>query len=158
MKNALDELMPPPEQARVVEAVRKAEASTSGQIKVHVEPSCRGTALERARSLFASLGLTRTRQRNAVLIYVAPRDRTFAIVGDDGIHGVGGDDLWQRAAAAMKAGLGSGSLADGLLAAVAEVGAVLAREFPPQAGQHDNELSDEISRGPDDGAGAVGKP
>jgi len=146
MAGALDELLGAAEQERVVAAVREAERRTSGQIKVHLEPRCRGDAFDRARTLFGSLGLHATRRRNAVLVYVAPRDRKFAILGDEGIHAVAGDALWARAAAAMKAGIAAGSLGDGLCAAVGEVGAALAREFPPDAGG-DNELPDEISVG-----------
>ena len=155
MAGALDELLGAAEQERVVAAVREAERRTSGQVKVHLEPRCRGDAFARARALFDSLGLAATRRRNAVLLYVAPGDKKFAILGDQGIHAVAGDALWNRAAAALKAGIAAGSLGDGLCAAIAEVGAALAREFPPEAGGA-NELPDDISVGGGTGGDPAG--
>lgn len=154
MAASLDQLLPRAAQAQVVAAIAAAEARTSGQIKVHVEASCGGDALARATALLHSLGLTATRHRNAVLVYLAPRDRKFAIVGDEGIHARGGAPLWERARAAMAEGLGRGSLGDGLVAAVAAVGAALAAEFPPEPGAG-NPISDDFSSAEGEGAPAA---
>jgi uncharacterized membrane protein len=46
----------------------------------------------------------------------------------------------------MRAAFTRGALGDGLVAAIAEVGAVLGAEFPPEAGDA-NEIPDTISGG-----------
>ena len=140
----LDELLPPADQQRVIDAVGRAERHTSGEIKVHIEERCAGDAIERARSVFDRLGLQRTRERNGVLVYVAVADRKFAIVGDQGIHAATGDAFWHGAAGKMKVALTSGSLGDGLVAAIAAVGETLAQLFPARR-HDDNQLSNEIS-------------
>ena len=147
MARRLDELLPSADQARVVAAISAAEARTSGQIKVHIDLRCAGDPLARARRLFTELGLTKTTHHNAVLIYVAPSDRKFALVGDSGIHGRGGVPLWARAAAAMREAFVRGALGEGLVAAIGEVGEALGREFPRQ-GSDGNEIPDAISSGP----------
>jgi uncharacterized membrane protein len=148
---ALDQLLPPAEQARVITAIQAAERATSGEIKVHVERACPGKdAMARARALFQSLGLTRTRERNGVLVYVAIDDRLAAILGDQGIHAEVGETFWQEALDRMREGFRRGAFGDGLVGAVEAVGARLARRFPPRKDDV-NELSDEISTddGPD---------
>ncbi len=146
MARSLDTLVAPADQARVVDAIRRAEARTSGEVKVHVEARCPGgDPFARARALFAHLGLEKTRERNGVLIYVAVDDRRFAILGDAGIHdAVGGQPFWEGAATKMRAAFVRGALADGLLAAIDEVGTQLAERFPHRADDV-NELSDDIS-------------
>jgi uncharacterized membrane protein len=145
MSRRLDRLLPPDDQRRVVEAIRAAEKTTSGEIKVHVEARCRGgDAYARAVALFGALGLTRTRERNAVLLYVATRDRRFAVLGDAGIHEEVGSQFWAEAIARMGESFGRGALGDGLCAAIAAIGARLAQRFPPRPDDK-NEIDDSIS-------------
>ena len=109
----------------------------------------RGTdALVRAREVFASLGMHRTRQRNGVLIYLALADRRLAIVGDDGIHARVGDDYWAALRDHMVTRLQQGQAGQGVLEAIAEAGQTLRRYFPREPGDTD-ELSDEVqAQGP----------
>jgi uncharacterized membrane protein len=145
MAAPLDQLIPPAEQTRIVDAIKAAELRTSGEIKVHIEARCPGgDAMKRAVELFARLGLERTRERNGVLIYVAARDRMFALRGDQGIHEEVGSQFWSEAAARMTDAFKAGRFADGVVGAVEAIGARLAQRFPPRADDQ-NELSDEIS-------------
>ena len=54
-------------------------------------------AIAAAQAQFAALGMDKTAERNGVLIYVAPRVRKFAIIGDAGVHTRCGDEFWQSA-------------------------------------------------------------
>ncbi len=132
-------------------AIVAAETATSGEIRVHVEPRVPrrrfarpGDPLERARDLFARLGLHRSEERNCVLIYLAVKDRRLAIVGDDGIHARVGDAYWIALRDRMVGDLRGRSLRDGIIAGVTDVGRVLAEHFPPgptpQVG-HDDDVS-----------------
>ena len=85
------------EQKLIAEAIRNAERRTSGEIRVFVESRCSYVnPLDRAVEIFISLKMDQTAERNAVLLYVATKDRQLAIFGDEGIHKkVGGRILGQ---------------------------------------------------------------
>ena len=63
-----------------------------------MESKCRFVdPLDRANEIFTNLEMEKTEQRNAVLVYVAIKDRQLAIFGDKGIHEKTGDDYWKDA-------------------------------------------------------------
>ena len=136
--------------AAIVDAVARAEATTSAEIRVHLErrvhrwPGQRPDALRRARKVFAHLGMHLTAERHGVLIYLAIEDRKLAIVGDEGIHRRVGDTYWEAVRDLMIAQLREGRALDAVLAGVAEVGRVLAEHFPRRPDDR-NELSDQVS-------------
>ena len=133
----------------IAAAVAVAERETSGEIRVHLErrlPSgaSPGDALPRATEIFTRLGMHATADRNGVLIYLAVENRRLAIAGDAGVHARVGDEYWQRIRDAMVERLRRGEAREALLYAVAEVGEVLRRFFPPRPDDR-NELSDQVS-------------
>ncbi len=147
-QGALDRMISPPQQSRVVAAIAAAEKTTSGEIKVHVEPRCKGgDPYKRAVALFEQLGLTHTTERNAVLIYLAVDDRQYALIGDTAIHAAVGDPFWQGASAVLKDALLRGAYGDALVGAVEAVGKELAAKFPrlEGGGAKKNQIGDEIS-------------
>lgn len=141
----LDKLIPPADQSRIIAAIQSAEKLSSGQIKVHVEARCPGgDPYARAVALFGELGLQKTRDRNAVLLYVATRDRRFALVGDSGIHEEVGSQFWAEASTRLTEAFRRGAFGDGLCGAIEAVGARLAARFPPRS-DGSNEIDDGIS-------------
>jgi uncharacterized membrane protein len=133
----------------IAAAVAEAERGTSAEIRVHLErrlPSgaSPGDALPRATEIFTRLGMHATADRNGVLIYLAVENRQLAIAGDAGVHARVGDEYWQRIRDAMVERLRRGEAREALLYAVAEVGEVLRRFFPPRPDDR-NELSDQVS-------------
>src|ERR1700681_720535 len=91
------------EHDRIIGAIRDAEAKTSGQIRVYIQ---RGKLnvdpLIAAQKRFHRLGMHRTPERNAVLIFVAPRAHKFAVVGDKAIHEKCGDEFWRSVVDKMR--------------------------------------------------------
>lgn len=132
----------------VAASVTAAEARTSGEIRLHLEPrvSRRRAPLERAQELFAQLGMHATRDRNGVLIYVAVKDRKLAVIGDQGVHERVGAIYWERLRDLMIERLRRGASREALVAAVEDVGRVLAEHFPRRPDDVD-ELSNEVSTG-----------
>ena len=135
----------------VVHAIVAAEAQTSGEIRVHLERRVprrwgdkQGNVFQRAHEVFNHLGMHRTAERHAVLIYLALEDRRLAIVGDEGIHGRVGDPYWARVRDLMVERLKAGAPRDALLAAIHEVGRALQEHFPRRPGDA-NELSDQVN-------------
>ncbi len=131
--------------ARVEAAIRAAEGRTSGQIRVAVSRFYFwGDVRIAAEGAFARLHMERTRKRNGVLIFVAPRRRRFAIVGDVGIHSLAGDGAWTAIAELLGREFRAGDLTGGLAHGIAAVGDCLARHFPPDLDRHANELPDAV--------------
>jgi uncharacterized membrane protein len=130
---------------RIVESIGEAERNTTGEIRVWVSDRDRPQALEAARSRFLKLKMDRTRHRNAVLIFIAPRSRSFAVVGDAGIDEKVGGNFWLEVRDAMIDHLRKERYTDALVHAVQVVGARLTEHFPaPAGGRGPDELPNEI--------------
>ena len=89
------------DEQRILDAIGRAEKMTSGEIRVYISHKERHDALAFAKRRFQELGMTKTRERNAVLIYIVPRTQQFAVVGDIGIHQKCGNEFWQKIAMGM---------------------------------------------------------
>ena len=136
------------EDRRIVEAIKRAELNTSGEIKVHIENFCRGDVEVRSLFVFNHLKMNETKQRNGVLIYLAVCDHKFAILGDEGINKVVEADFWNDIRDLMAAAFKEGRFADGLEQGIVRCGEKLKTYFPYQTDDI-NEISNEISYGDD---------
>ncbi|WP_332699621.1 TPM domain-containing protein [Bosea sp. (in: a-proteobacteria)] len=90
-------------------------------------------AHETALREFTARGLTLTRGRTGVLLYVAVQERYAEIVADAGIDGKVDDATWKTIIEPLLAAAREDRLREGLEAAVAAVGQVLAAHAPPAA-------------------------
>jgi uncharacterized membrane protein len=131
---------------RIVKAIQDAEARSRGEVRVHVSKQAVPDAESAAARQFEALGMTRTAERNGVLLFVAPVSQTFAVIGDQGIHARCGPAFWKDVAAAMETDFRAGRYTDGIVKGVARAGEALATHFPRPEGTADtNELSDEVT-------------
>jgi uncharacterized membrane protein len=130
--------------AAVAAAIAEAEAATSGEIRVHLDARCPGDALARAALVFERLGMHRTAARHGVLIYVSIEDHKVAVLGDRGIHERVGQAYWDGLLQAVLEHFRARRFREGLVHAVAEVGAELRRHFPRRPDDV-NELPDRVS-------------
>ena len=133
-------------QEQVVNAIRNAERSTTGELRVFAEAHCAYVdALDRAKEVFKELAMDKTQCRNAVLVYIAIKDRQFAIFGDEQIYiKAGGPSFWEAAARILQQMLKEGKTGEGLCACIDALGAALATHFPYDPSITKNELPDEI--------------
>lgn len=129
----------------VARAVAEAEGHTSAEVRVHLDHSCDGDALQQAIKVFKRLGMHKTAARSGVLVYVSVTDRKLAVIGDRGIHERLGEAYWRGLVAAVRERMRQQSR-DGLIHAIAEVGRELGRHFPRRPGDN-KELSDQVSLG-----------
>jgi uncharacterized membrane protein len=129
--------------AKIVDAIAKAELQSSGEIRVFISEHEIPDALAEAKRQFTALGMEKTALRNAVLIYIAPKSQTFAVVGDSGVHAKCGDGFWDATATQMRALLKEGKFTEALLAGIRSIGNVLKEHFPG-AKDDRNELPNEI--------------
>jgi uncharacterized membrane protein len=130
----------------VARAIAEAEGSTSAEVRVHLDHSCDGNALQQAIKVFERLGMHKTAARTGVLVYISVTDRKLAVIGDRGIHERVGEAYWQELVAGVRERMRRQRPRDGLLHAIAEVGKQLGRHFPRRPDDR-NELSDNVSLG-----------
>jgi uncharacterized membrane protein len=132
------------EHDRIVHAIREAESKTSGEIRVFIQRGkLKSDPLVAAQKKLHQLGMHKTREQNAVLIFVAPRAHKFAVVGDKAIHEKCGDEFWQRIVEGMRAHFQNEKFSHALIEAIKEIGKLLAAHFPKTPGNA-NEVPDEI--------------
>ncbi len=134
------------EHERIASAIAAAEAKTSGEIRVFIQHGELSDVYEEARARFEKLGMTRTRERNGVLIFVAPRAQKFAVIGDLGIHERCGKEFWERIVGAMREHFRAEQFTNAIVHAVEQTGSVLAEHFPRQSDDR-NELPDTVEQG-----------
>ncbi|MFZ4547357.1 MAG: TPM domain-containing protein [Bacteroidales bacterium] len=125
-------------------AIMNAELDTSGEIRVHIENTCTGDALDRALAVFNKLEMDKTENRNGVLIYLAVKNRKFAIIGDKAIHEVVTENYWDSTKNMMLNHFRENQFTEGLIEAITETGKKLKKYFPYKTNDV-NEISDEIS-------------
>jgi uncharacterized membrane protein len=132
------------DQNRIVAAIGAAEQRTSGEIRLHVQPKVLGAELrDLAERTFERLGMTKTAQRNGVLLFVASEDRQFVILGDKGIDDAVPAGFWDDIAARLTIRFRNGEFTEGIIDAVGAIGEHLATFFPRGADDV-NELSDDL--------------
>ena len=132
------------EKKAILSAIREAEKCTSGEIRVHLDRKKIDNAEQRAREIFEKIGMTKTAARNGVLIYLNTHTRQFTLLGDQGINSKVPPTTWQETVRQMEENFRNNRFADGIVAAVTEIGEKLKTHFPHQKNDV-NELPDKIS-------------
>jgi uncharacterized membrane protein len=133
------------EKKLIVAAIGEAEMQTSGEIRLYVESRCRFVdPIDRAAEVFAILKMDRTAAHNAVLIYLAVKDRQLAVFGDQGIHEKVGEEFWQEEVKHMLTRFQQDHYAEAVVKVVTDIGAALKQHFPYDRQIDINELPDDI--------------
>jgi uncharacterized membrane protein len=114
----------------LVAAIRDAEENTTGQIQVLISHKSVEDPVAAAQQEFARLGMAKSPERNGVLIFVTPRTRKFAVVGDVGVHAKCGDAFWRELARAMTDHFSKSEFTEGIVHGVRKAGEMLAEHFP----------------------------
>ena len=131
------------EKERIASAIKKAEGNTSAEIRVYFEKFCDEEVKHRAWKVFHQLKMQETQLHNGVLIYVAYKEKVFAIIGDSGIHQKVTEVFWKNTASVMRELFKEGKFAEGVIHAIVETGRHLQKHFPAPS-KNLNELSDEV--------------
>lgn len=129
----------------VVEAIRRAESKSAGEIRVHLHHGRVSDALHAAKATFRKLGMEKTVYGTGCLLFLAPESRVFAVIGGAGIHEKVGDGFWAEARDAAQALFAEGKFTEGIVTAVDKLGDALALFFPQRGAPDANELPDEVS-------------
>lgn len=132
------------EQKSIVLAIREVESRTSSEIRLHIDTETNLKALDRAAYLFKQLDMHKTEARNGVLLYMAVKNKHFAVIGDAGINFYVKDAFWTSCKEEALAAFKAGNFCKGIINCIATVGNALQEYFPYQKGDK-NELPDELS-------------
>jgi uncharacterized membrane protein len=129
----------------IVEAIKRAEAKSFGEIRVHLHHGPVSDALEAAKATFGRLGMEKTVHGTGCLLFLAPQSRAFAVIGGAGVHEKVGDTFWIEARDAARVCFSQGRFTEGIVTAVDKLGDALALFFPKRGPADTNELPDEVS-------------
>jgi uncharacterized membrane protein len=140
----------PEEQEKLLASIREAEKETSGEIRIHIDTTCKEEVLDRAAWMFKKLGMEKTAERNGVLFYLAVKDRKFAILGDAGINAKVPEGFWDCVSELLTRNFKEGKFIEGLSEGIILAGKQLKTHFP-YLKEDKNELSDELSFGKEEG-------
>jgi uncharacterized membrane protein len=133
------------EKKQIADAIRNAERRTSGEVRVFIESHCRYVdPLDRAAEVFFNLKMNETKDRNAVLLYIAMKDRQLAVFGDEGIHKKVGTDYWNKEVNLLINEFNTAHYGDGISQCVKDIGEALHQYFPFNNDTDKNELPDDI--------------
>ena len=97
----------------------------------------------RAIAIFKAAAEKRTAGRTGILIYLSMAERRAEIIGDSAITSATNPETWGEAMAALLVDVREGRVADGIVAAIDQVGTVLAEHFPRSANDI-NEIPDKL--------------
>ena len=130
----------------IEQAIGECEAYHGGEIRFVVETAFdlpelwrNLPARQRALQLFGQFGVWDTAHNNGVLIYVLMADHVVEIVADRGIAARVTQAQWEAVCRQMESHYQAGRFAEGSVAGIRGVGALLGRHFPGKK-HSDNEL------------------
>ncbi|UOV06404.1 TPM domain-containing protein [Pseudoxanthomonas sp. F37] len=131
---------------RITEAIAAGERLHRGEVMFAVETNLPPGAVlagmqarERAHEVFVRLRTWDTEANNGVLIYLLLADHRIEIVADRGLDGRVSDAQWREVCALIETGMREGQAEQAVLEGIAAASALLARHFPQQAGQVDED-------------------
>ena len=133
------------DKTQIVEAIRKAEKETSGEIRIYVESKNPFMdAIDRAAEIFFKLKMHETDHRNAVLLYIAMDHHELALFADEGIYQKAGKEYWDNAVKNMLSQFTKENISNGIEQCIAQIGQTLKEKFPYIPTEDKNELPDDI--------------
>jgi uncharacterized membrane protein len=132
------------EKTAVHEAVKQCEKDTDGEVRVYIESkNAMMDPLDRAKEVFFQYEMDNTHQRSGVLIYIAYKDREFAIYGDTTCMDKFPSNFWVIQAKILSAHFSKNKYVDGIQKSLDAIREEFLKHFTP-AREKKNELPDEI--------------
>jgi len=114
------------------DAIRKAEAGTSGDIVVYITHKAAPDALAAAQQVFTKRHLEKAADDNSLLIFLAPTSQTFAVIGGQALHKAVGQAWWEELAGVLRTHFRTAYYSEGLVAAIKLAGHALKQHFPAE--------------------------
>lgn len=123
--------MAPGKSSPILKALQYVSKVSTGEVRVHVvknpfEKDPMGSALE----VFDEYAMTRTSDRNAILIYVNLSTHGFSIIADEGIHRAVGQRYWDELAINLREDLQSTQFENAVSLSIFTLAVTLGKYFP----------------------------
>jgi uncharacterized membrane protein len=134
------------QQEEIIKSIENAELNTSGEIRLHLEDTCKSDPVKRAIEVFEKLGMHETKLRNGVLFYLSINDKKIAVIGDKGINDIVPTNFWDDIKNEIINHFKNNQFTDGLCKGIEKAGEKLKIHFPFDSNDT-NELSNDISFG-----------
>ena len=134
------------QQQAIIKSIENAELNTSGEIRLHVEDTCKINPVDRAIEIFEKLEMHKTELRNGVLFYLATKDKKIAVIGDKGINDIVTENFWDDVKNEIINQFKNNLFSEGICKGIEMAGEKLKMHFPFQL-DDTNELSNDISFG-----------
>lgn len=128
--------------------IAKIEQSTSGEIRLSIrEKRTFWEKLYKCHELavkdFEKLGMTNTKDKTGILIFIIFDERYYDILADEGIYSKIPDSTWKSIEDKIVDEFSNEGYLNGILHIIDRMGEVLSKEFPRSADDV-NELPDEV--------------
>jgi uncharacterized membrane protein len=134
------------QQQEIIKSIENAELNTSGEIRLHLEDTCKSEPIKRAIEVFEKLKMHETKLRNGVLFYLAIKDKKIAVIGDKGINDIVTNNFWDDVKNEIINHFKNNQFTEGLCKGIEMAGEKLKAHFPFDL-DDTNELSNDISFG-----------
>jgi len=134
------------QQQAIIKSIENAELNTSGEIRLHVEDTCKINPIDRAIEIFLKLEIHKTELHNGVLFYLAIKDKKIAVIGDKGINDIVTENFWDDVKNEIINQFKNNQFTEGICKGIEMAGEKLKMHFPFQS-DDTNELSNDISFG-----------
>ncbi len=121
------------EHARIHQAIKSAEAGNSGDIVLYISQRSVPDPLAAANRVFSKLKLEAAPEKNSLLIFLAPKSQTFAVVGGTLLHEKVGQIWWDELIVLLTSHFKEARYTEGLVAALDRAGQALRAHFPADA-------------------------
>lgn len=135
--------------AAIAERIRECERDHPGELVVAVEavsPVHERDSRMRALEVFGRLGVWDTPGNTGMLLYLALDRHRIEIIADRGISAENHE--WEGVCARLQARLAEKSYAEGILAAIDDIEAIMRRCCPALENEHDDTPGDGLSNDP----------
>jgi len=118
----------------IIKALRFVTRRSTGEVFIHIsEDFFEKDPTDTALALFEEMNMTKTQDRNAVLVYLNRRSRKFAIIADEGVHRKVGQRYWDELARNFSEDLQSTHYENALSLLTFSVGTTLSQKFPRES-------------------------
>jgi uncharacterized membrane protein len=133
---------------KIKEEISKVEQKTCGEIRLSLREKrnffeklykCHELAVRD----FEKMGMTHTKDKTGILVFIIFGERYYDILADEGIYNKIPDSTWNNLESKLIDEFKSGGYLNGILHIVDRMGEVLSKEFP-RTSDDVNELPDEV--------------
>lgn len=134
---------------RISNQIKKSEQNTSGEIRISIREQrsfweFKRDIKELAAKEFRKLGMTGTRDKTGILLFLLLGERKFHILADEGINSKVKQNTWDIVRDEIQNEFREGKFAQGIIKGIERVGNILSEHFPIRK-DDTNELSNKVN-------------